>query len=156
MTGLVVLWAYSNVVVYFYFFIFFFFFAFWFMGLAPRVVSSSAITSLFIRWYLKCIDWGELYCHSAIALFTLFTDIIMYVALITHLHMRRECRGRFPHHRLQRIPVISDHGMHHGTCVTHVPCCMSGSLTRSQGETLPAFPAHAQPAILRNWQQASR
>ena len=28
----------------------------------------------------------------------------------------------------------SDPGMHHGTCVTHVPLCMSGSLTRGGGE----------------------
>ena len=35
----------------------------------------------------------------------------------------------FPRHRLQRKPLVSDPGMHHGTCVTHVPWCMSGSLT---------------------------
>ena len=23
-------------------------------------------------------------------------------------------------------PLISDHDMHHGTCITHVPWCMSG------------------------------
>ena len=26
-------------------------------------------------------------------------------------------------------PWVSDSGMHHGACVTHVPCCMPGSLT---------------------------
>ena len=40
----------------------------------------------------------------------------------------------FPRHRLQRKPLVSDPGMHHGTCVTHVPWCMSGSLTRGGGE----------------------
>ena len=40
--------------------------------------------------------------------------------------MLRECRERFPHHRLQRKPLVSDFSMHHGTCVTHVPWCMSG------------------------------
>ena len=54
-------------------------------------------------------------------------------------------------------PQVSDPGMHHGTCVTHVPWCMPGSLTsgslrnRRRGKTFPAFPAHAQPAILRIW-----
>ena len=43
-------------------------------------------------------------------------------------------RERFPCHRLQRKPLYSDPGMHHGTCVTHVPWCMSGSLTRGCGE----------------------
>ena len=37
------------------------------------------------------------------------------------LQMHRECRERFPHHRLQRKPLVSDPGMHHGTCVAHVP-----------------------------------
>ena len=54
-------------------------------------------------------------------------------------------------------PQVSDPDMHQGTCVTHVPWCMPGSLTsgflwnRRRGKTFPAFPAHAQPAILRIW-----
>ena len=44
--------------------------------------------------------------------------------------------------------------MHHGTCVTHVPWCIPGSLTRGAGITFPAFLAHAQPAILRIWYEA--
>ena len=52
---------------------------------------------------------------------------------------------------------VSDPDMHHGTCVTHVPWCMAGSLTSGflwnwrRGEMFPAFPAHAQPAIFRIW-----
>ena len=67
------------------------------------------------------------------------------------LRMPRGYRDRFPGHRPQRTPLVSDPGMHHGTCVTHVPWCMSGSLTCGGGENFPAFPAHAQPAILRIW-----
>ena len=54
-------------------------------------------------------------------------------------------------------PQLNDPDMHHGTCLTHVPWCMPGSLTsgflcnRRRGKTFPAFPAHAQPAILRIW-----
>ena len=57
-------------------------------------------------------------------------------------------------------PQVSDPDMHHGTYVTHVPWCMPGSLTSGflwnwrRGETFPAFPAHAQPAILRIWLEA--
>ena len=54
--------------------------------------------------------------------------------------MRRECRERFYRHRLQRKPLISDPDMHHLTCVTHVPWCMSGSLTRGGGEDVPGIP----------------
>ena len=35
--------------------------------------------------------------------------------------MHRQCRERFPRHRLQRKLLVSDPGMHHGTCMTHVP-----------------------------------
>ena len=54
--------------------------------------------------------------------------------------MRNECRERFPHHRLETKPLISDSGMHHGTHVTHVPRCMSGSLTRGGGGNVPGIP----------------
>ena len=53
--------------------------------------------------------------------------------------MRRECRERFPDHRLQRNLLVSDPDMHHGTCVTHVPWCMSGSLTRDAWENVPGI-----------------
>ena len=55
--------------------------------------------------------------------------------------MRWKCRERFPRHRLQRKPLVSDAGMHHGTCVTHVPWCMSGLLTRGGGENVPGIPS---------------
>ena len=54
--------------------------------------------------------------------------------------MRWECRERFPRHRLPWKPLVNDLGMHHGTCVMHVPLCMSGSLTRSGGEKVPGIP----------------
>ena len=49
------------------------------------------------------------------------------------LRMRRKCRECFPHHRLQRKPLVSDPGIHHGTCIMHVPWCMSGSLNCGDG-----------------------
>ena len=52
----------------------------------------------------------------------------------------RECWEHFPHHRLQRKPLVSDPSMHHGTCVTHVPWCMSGLLTRGGRENVPGIP----------------
>ena len=55
--------------------------------------------------------------------------------------MRRECRERFPYRHLQRKPLAGNPGMHHGTCVTHVPWYMSGSLTCGGGKTFPALPS---------------
>ena len=52
------------------------------------------------------------------------------------LRIRWESRERFPRYRRQRKLLYSDSGMHHGTCVTHMPWCMS------------------QLAILNIWQEA--
>ena len=52
---------------------------------------------------------------------------------------------------LQMKPLISDPDMHHDTCVTHMPWCMSGSLTCGGGGNIPGACA---PAILRIWQEA--
>ena len=60
----------------------------------------------------------------------------------------------FPRRRFQRKPIVGDPGMHHGTCVTHVPWCMSGSLTCGDGENVPGIPGTCAPAILRIWQEA--
>ena len=46
----------------------------------------------------------------------------------------------FPRRWFQRKPLVSDPGMHHGTCVTHVSWCMSGSLTCGDGENVPGIP----------------
>ena len=54
--------------------------------------------------------------------------------------MRRECREHLFRHWIQRKPLLSDPCMHHGTCVTYVPWCMSGSLTRGGGKNVPGFP----------------
>ena len=48
--------------------------------------------------------------------------------------------GTFSRNRLQRKRLVNDPGMHHGTCVTQVPWCMSGSLTRGFGENVPGIP----------------
>ena len=56
--------------------------------------------------------------------------------------MRRECLEHTPRHRLQRTPLVIDPDMHHGTGVTHVPWCMSGSLTSGilSRENVPGIP----------------
>ena len=46
----------------------------------------------------------------------------------------------FPATDFKRKTLVSDPGMHHVTCVTHVPWCMSGSLTHGGGENVPGIP----------------
>ena len=50
-------------------------------------------------------------------------------------------------------PRVSDPDMHHGTCVAHAGIALTSSFlwSRRQGQTFPAFPAHAQPTNLRIW-----
>ena len=45
----------------------------------------------------------------------------------------RNAGNVFPCRQFQRKPLVSDPGMHHSTCVPHVPWCMSGSLTCGDG-----------------------
>ena len=57
------------------------------------------------------------------------------------LGMRQECRGCFPRHWLQMKPLVSDPGMHLVMCVTHVPWCISESLTYGGEENITGIPA---------------
>ena len=50
----------------------------------------------------------------------------------------------FPRRRFQRKQLVSDPGMHHGTCVTCRDACRD-RLPAVTGKTFPAFPAHAHP-----------
>ena len=59
-----------------------------------------------------------------------------------------------PRRRFQRKQLVSDPGMPHGTCVTHVSWCMSGSLTRGGGENVPGIPGACARPILGIWQEA--
>ena len=59
---------------------------------------------------------------------------------ITGCACARNAGNVFPRDRLQRKLLVSDPEMHHGTCVTHVPWCMSGSLNRGGGENVPDIP----------------
>ena len=110
--------------------------------LSNEFTTRSAVGAKF-PWILA--SWIFHYHEPRGALMSLLPDTQK-----CELGMRRECRGRFPRHRLQRKRLVSDPGMHPSTCVTHVSWCMSGSLTRGSG----AFPAHAQLAILCIWWEA--
>ena len=70
--------------------------------------------------------------------------LIIFMALLPARHkcglrMRLECRERFPRRRRHMKPLVNDSSMHHGTCVTHVPWCMLGSLIRGSGKNVPGI-----------------
>ena len=75
-------------------------------------------------WWQFCRHWRpqKLLRHSSVPpmAYSATSDMgFLPDTKICGLHMRRECRKRFPRHRLQRKPIISDPGMHHDTCVTY-------------------------------------
>ena len=100
-----------------------------------KVLAHAYFLKLFQSWKFICDN----------RLFLLHCMFIYIIGLLPNtqncgLRMLWGCRERFPRHRLQRKPLVSDPGMHHGTCVTHVPWCMSGSLSRDDGENVPGIP----------------
>ena len=122
------------------------------------LIKASDVELLYSLWSVPCINgWvnnreaGDLRRHRAhygVIVMLRNGPLARYGKLRTR--MRRGMPGTF-----SPPPATSDPDMHHGMCVTHVPWCMPGSLTsvfhwsRWRGKTFPAFPAHAQPAILR-------
>ena len=123
-----------------------------------RLGNDRSIFSASMCWkwtYQKCIKSRQIFLYEYIIRFPeQLNDLrnmmatcmgLLPDALNWGLRMRRECRKRFPRHRLQRKPLVSDPDIHHGTCVMHVPWCMSGPPAQGGGKTFPAFPAHAQP-----------
>ena len=96
---------------------------------------------------------------DATMMITLYINTYTYIFIWASCQIRKiavcACAGNagnvFPRRRLQRKSLVSDPGMHHGTCVTHVPWCMPGSLTRGGGEDFPGIPGACAPAILRIW-----
>ena len=78
---------------------------------------------------------------------------VYIIGLLPHtqncgLRMCRECRKHIPRHRLQRKPLVSNPGMHDGTCAMHVPWCKSGSLTRGGGKNVPGIAGACATAIV--------
>ena len=51
------------------------------------------------------------------------------------------CGNVFPATDFKRKPLVNDPGTHHGTCVTHVPCCISGSHTSGGRENVLGIPS---------------
>ena len=92
-----------------------------------HMLEYECLTFIIIKRYMKLTSMLRRY-----------GPLVRYVKLwVAHA---RECRERFSRHWLQRKPLYSDPGMHHGTCVTHVPWCMSGSLIHGGGENVPGIP----------------
>ena len=81
--------------------------------------------------------WKEsLYWNSALVIWVWTSYQIRKIVCCTSA---RNAGNVFPCHWLQRKLLVSDPSMHHGTCFTHVPWCMLGSLTHGGRENIPGI-----------------
>ena len=111
--------------------------------------------SLLLAWTTYCTSsWvpSDLRCHDAHV--TSLQWASYQISKIAGCACAGNAGNVFPRRRFQRKPLVSDLGMHHGTCVTHVPWCMSGSLACGDGDNVPGIPGACAPASLHIWQEA--
>ena len=129
------------------------------VNIRPHVYSSVQAISPSIS-----LDF-RLSLHIIVTMTEVHDDVIAWKRYPPYGPLARYLKFRVAHApgipgTFSHPPRYNDPDMHHGTCVTHVPWCMPRSLTsgliwsRRRGKTFPAFPAHAQPAILPIWQEA--
>ena len=94
------------------------------------------------RLHLGGLSSSRIQCREAVA-FNWITHTLTRASYQIRKIKGCACAGNAgnvsPSQRLQRKPLFGDPGMRHGTCVTHVPWCMSGSLTRGGGENVPGI-----------------
>ena len=111
----------------------------WPWHISSRLFScDAAYFKDYIHMWHICNPWGMM-CH---------------IRKIAGCACAGNAGNVFPRRRFQKKPLVSDPGMHHGTCVAHVPWCMSGSLTCGNGENVPGIPGACAPTILRILQEA--
>ena len=120
-------------------------------------------TSLRIKWIHVVNAWYRFslffltqgICTDKNGLFIAVLWDVIYIIAWASYQIRKiaghACAGNagnvFPRRRLQRKPLVSDPGMHHGTWVTCVPWCLSGSLTCGGGENVPGIPGACATCI---------
>ena len=93
------------------------------------------------RWGLDCTPWGNV--RSYIQYTVIGWDYVTWASYQIRKIAGCTCAGDtgnvFPATDFKGNPLVSDPGMHHGSFVTHVPWCMSGSLTRCGRENVPSI-----------------
>ena len=122
-------------------------------------IKASDAFSFSIQWRYRT---SQITCHSTICTSVYSSWLQSKCPQWASYQIRKiagcACAGNagngFPRRGFQRKLLVSDPGMHHDTCVTHVPWCMPWSPTCGNGENVPGIPGACAPAILRIWQEA--
>ena len=107
------------------------------------------------RRSLPCATSSNTHIHTQLVRFV-DTRPVSWIGNPVHGHLTRYVKLQVAHAHAGNVfhkgkPLVSDPGMHHGT---HVPWCMSGSLTRGGGENVPSRrlmvrkPVHGQTCVI--------
>ena len=110
-----------------------YFFVFWHM----QLYMSWYIRSFFSFTFLNILYFFKYSCTSIFhrrSLYTFYSDTVSTSVQMHHGPLARYVKFRVTHApgmpgTFSAHPRVGDPDMHHGTCVTHVPRCMLGSLT---------------------------
>ena len=112
-------------------------------------VIWTSVILLPIRLKIKYFNHFSWYNSSRVYLWKLISNVIKMLATVwqppwasDQIRKMRGCAcsgnaGIVYQPPTSKKLLINDPDMHHGTCVTHVSWCMSGSLTRGSGENDP-------------------
>ena len=130
------------------------------MSSVPNNTSNTLLNWTFWNSVLlhNTLEWPDTWCQDICSHVHIFPVKAAWGSYHLHKIARCACAGNTRNvslrGRCHRKPLVKDSDMHHGTCVTHVPWCMSGSLTCGGGKTFPAFSAHAHPQFYASgpWQ----
>ena len=96
------------------------------------ITQGRALDALLWRFRMICrLEWLRL-----VNLSCSWLAPVVWLHYLTHWPLARYAQLRVAHApgmpgTFSPPPRVSDPDMHHGTCVTHVPWCMPGSLTNS-------------------------
>ena len=116
-------------------------------GLVQDCSISSALTTELLQSCIKPLIYSIVYIDDEVSLFRPWRVGVnrlpwasYQIRKIPGCACTRNAGNIFPRHWLQKKLLVNDLGMYHGTCVTHVPWGMPGSLVYGGGENVPGIP----------------
>ena len=121
-------------------------------GFLSGVVRFHTISFKFLAGQCHCLlTYRAIYYHIDTTLSQTFWSGLFYGLLTRYANLWAAhppgMPGIFPCHRLQRKPPVSDPGMHHDTCATHVPWYIgiANRRKRGGGGDVPGIPGAHNP-----------
>ena len=100
-------------------------------------IFKHVASAAYCTYWVVSLEWGLVL--NLLGIFWTFNSPLTR-SVNCGLRMCRECWHRFLRHRFQSKPLVIDPDRHYGTCVTHMPWCLSGSLTLGSGKHVPGIP----------------